>query len=132
MQKIYKKNLKSDNLPSEELYSDEDMKKIYSLIAENIKDERIKRNINIPKLENLSGIDRKSLYRIEKGNKKISFVYLIKICNVLGLNLDEVCPLPENKLEQELKELVQTLDSQERAKVAEYIRSMKKENGKKA
>lgn len=63
-------------------------------IGNLIKQERIKRNLSLRKLSELSDVSASTLSKIENNKvKKISSVFLYRICKTLKLNYEQVLRL---------------------------------------
>ena len=59
-------------------------------IGEAIHLERFRRNMTIKELADLTGISEVTISAYERGNVAISTEKLVRICNILGMQLDNV------------------------------------------
>lgn len=62
----------------------------YKKLGKKIRDIRNRQNLSREKLAELADINTYYLGEIERGEKKVSIDFLIKICNVLKIKLHEL------------------------------------------
>jgi transcriptional regulator with XRE-family HTH domain len=65
-----------------------DGKKIFGILGENIKLARKRRNLTTIQVAERAGIDRSTLYQIEKGAYSVSIGAYFNVLRVLGLQDD--------------------------------------------
>lgn len=70
-------------------------KKIYFEIAKNINDQRLKKDMSLEELSKISGVDKVHLYRIEKSERNVGMITLIKLAFALEVNINQLIGLEE-------------------------------------
>lgn len=61
--------------------------KIFKMVGNNIKNERTKKRLTIKQLSEISGINKKYIMKIEKGEAvKMSATHLFKLADALEIN----------------------------------------------
>ena len=102
----------------------------YKIIGKRIREVRKSKNLTQEKLSELAGIEPSNMSHIERAATKVSLPTLIKICNALGVTLDEVVYTNlvksshvSNKL---LDELLEDCTADELNAIAEVVKTVKK------
>lgn len=93
-------------------------------IGERIKFFRQKRGLTVNALANLAGISQSYLRDIELGNKKPTVEYLEYICDALKISLVTFFDVREDQ--DELFRLISELNTNQRNKLCEFLRSISK------
>lgn len=100
-------------------------------VAERIKYFRERRGITVNKLANLAGISQSHLRLIELGQKNPTVETLSYFCDALGITLEEFFKEEKFEIEPSLACAVRNLTEGQQRKLAEFINSVKTENGEK-
>jgi transcriptional regulator with XRE-family HTH domain len=80
-------------------------KKIFMQVGENIKLARLRRKLTTSQTAERAGIDRSTLYKIEKGNPSVSFGAYFNVLRVLGLQDDFLKLAADDELGKKLQDL---------------------------
>lgn len=79
--------------------------KILGKLGENIKLARKRRNLATMQVSERAGIDRTTLYHIEKGNPSVSFGAYFNVLRVLGLQDDFLKLAADDEFGRKLQDL---------------------------
>lgn len=79
--------------------------KILGNVGENIKLARKRRNLTTLQVSERAGIDRTTLYHIEKGNPSVSFGAYFNVLRVLGLQDDVLKLAADDEFGRKLQDL---------------------------
>lgn len=63
---------------------------LIDIIGKNLQDYREKNNYSQDQIAEYLGIDRSVISRYEKGEREISLVFLNKLCDLYGIELDDL------------------------------------------
>lgn len=109
----------------EKISSLENLESVFFRLAQNLSIERIKKGFGIAELSALTGIDESHLYRIEKAQKKIGLIALIKICTALEININDLLDLDfeENKRVETIYSITKHLDDEEFEAISNIIKT---------
>jgi DNA-binding XRE family transcriptional regulator len=80
-------------------------KKILEQLGENIKLARKRRRFTTIQVSERAGLDRKTLYRIEKGDPKVAIGAYFNVLRVLGLQDDFLKLAADDELGRKLQDL---------------------------
>ncbi len=84
--------------------SDELLADFLKEIARRLKEERLRQDMDVATLSELSGINNSIIYRYEKGTNQVSLQVLIKIALALKLDIAKVIPINTSQKEETVGE----------------------------
>jgi len=64
--------------------------KIVKQLAERVRQVREEKGMTLQELGHAIGKDHQSIYRLEAGNTNPSYVYLVELCEGLGITVSEL------------------------------------------
>lgn len=79
--------------------------KILETVGENIRLARLRRKLTAIQVSERAGIDRKTLYQIEKGNPGVAFGSYFNVLRVLGLQNDFLKLAADDEFGRKLQDL---------------------------
>ncbi len=100
-------------------------------VAARIKYFREKKGITVNKLANLAGISQSHLREIELGQRNPTVETLSYFCDALDISLEEFFKEENCEIDPCLSTAAKKLTEGQQRKLAEFINSVKAENGEK-
>ncbi len=84
--------------------SDELLADFLKEIARRLKEERLRQDMDVATLSELSSINNSIIYRYEKGTNQVSLQVLIKIASALKLDIAKMIPINTSQKEETVGE----------------------------
>jgi len=79
--------------------------KVLTQVGENIRLARKRRKLTTTQVAERASIDRSTLYRIERGNPRVSFGAYFNVLRVLGLHMDVLKLAADDEFGRKLQDL---------------------------